>query len=47
LENGLNKDAGLLINSSRGIIYSSNSEDFAQRAAQEAEKLVKVMKPYL
>ena len=33
---GLNKNAGLLINSSRGIIYASNREDFAQKARQEA-----------
>lgn len=36
---GLNKDCGLLVNSSRGIIYASNGEDFAQRAAEEAQKL--------
>lgn len=36
---GLNKDCGLLVNSSRGIIYASNGEDFADRAAEEARKL--------
>jgi len=30
---------GALINSSRGIIYASNGADFAQAAAQEADKL--------
>lgn len=40
---GINKDCGLLVNSSRGIIYASNSEDFAQRAAEEAHKLQQQM----
>lgn len=40
---GLNKDCGLLVNSSRGIIYASNGEDFAQRAAEEAQKLQLLM----
>ncbi|MBQ4376815.1 MAG: orotidine-5'-phosphate decarboxylase [Bacteroidales bacterium] len=40
---GLTKDCGLLVNSSRGIIYASNGEDFAQRAAEEARKLQQQM----
>ncbi|MBQ3709942.1 MAG: orotidine-5'-phosphate decarboxylase [Bacteroidales bacterium] len=40
---GLNKDCGLLVNSSRGIIYASNKFDFADRAAEEAQKLQKQM----
>jgi orotidine-5'-phosphate decarboxylase len=36
---GLNSDCGLLVNSSRGIIYASNGEDFAERAAEEAQTL--------
>lgn len=36
---GLTKDCGLLVNSSRGIIYASGDTDFAQRAADEAHKL--------
>ena len=40
---GLNKDCGLLVNSSRGIIYASNGEDFADRAAEEAFKLQQQM----
>lgn len=36
---GWNKDCGLLVNSSRGIIYASNGRDFAEKAAVEAEKL--------
>lgn len=47
LQNGLTDDAGLLINSSRGIIYASNGEDFAQAAAREAEILAQQMSLYL
>jgi orotidine-5'-phosphate decarboxylase len=36
---GLNKDCGLLVNSSRGIIYAGNDVDFAQKAKVEAQKL--------
>lgn len=32
-------DCGLLVNSSRGIIYASNGTDFAEAAATEARKL--------
>ena len=44
---GITKDVGLLINSSRGIIYASNQEDFAQAAAQKAEELQKQMQAIL
>lgn len=37
---GLNDVYGLLINSSRGIIYASKGEDFAEVAAQKAKELV-------
>lgn len=40
---GINENIGLLINSSRGIIYASNGNDFAEKAAQEAKKLQKEM----
>lgn len=40
---GLSKDCGLLVNSSRGIIYASNGEDYAERAAEEAHKLQQLM----
>ena len=40
---GITPDCGLLVNSSRGIIYASNGEDFAEVAAVEAEKLQKQM----
>ena len=36
---GLNKNIGLLINSSRGIIYASNGIDFAEKARSEALKM--------
>ena len=44
---GMNKHVGLLINSSRGIIYASNQLDFAEAAAREAEVLQKQMKAIL
>ncbi|WP_298536388.1 orotidine-5'-phosphate decarboxylase [uncultured Algibacter sp.] len=36
---GMNDTIGLLINSSRGIIYASKGHDFAQAAAAKAEEL--------
>lgn len=33
---GMNKDCGLLVNSTRGIIYASSGKDFAERAREEA-----------
>ena len=42
-KHGLNKDCGLLVNSSRGIIYASTGMDFADRAAEEARKLQQQM----
>ncbi|XCF07468.1 orotidine-5'-phosphate decarboxylase [Tamlana crocina] len=40
---GMNENVGLLINSSRGIIYASSGEDFAAAAASKAEALQKEM----
>lgn len=40
---GLNSQCGLLVNSSRGIIYASKGEDFAERAREEALKLQQEM----
>ena len=40
---GLTRDCGLLVNSSRGIIYASNGEDFAEVAAQKAQELQQQM----
>jgi orotidine-5'-phosphate decarboxylase len=36
---GMNKNVGLIINSSRGIIYASNGREFAQNARTEALKI--------
>ena len=37
---GLNsKKRGMIINSSRGIIFASNGEDFVEKAREEAQKL--------
>ncbi|MFT7627927.1 MAG: orotidine-5'-phosphate decarboxylase [Ulvibacter sp.] len=44
---GMSKDVGLLINSSRGIIYASDNVDFANAAATEAQKLQKQMETIL
>ncbi len=40
---GMNSNIGLLVNSSRGIIYASNGNDFAQAAAEKAETLQRAM----
>jgi orotidine-5'-phosphate decarboxylase len=44
---GMNKSCGLLVNSSRGIIYADNSEDFALSAGKEARKIQLEMKALL
>ena len=44
---GMNKDVGLLINSSRGIIYASKKTYFAEAAKAEAYKLQQQMKTLL
>ncbi|MCC6571488.1 MAG: hypothetical protein IT274_07690, partial [Chitinophagales bacterium] len=44
---GLNKDAGLLVNATRSIIYASNGKDFAEKAREEALKLQQEMAVYL
>ena len=40
---GIIKDCGLLVNSSRGIIYAGHGEDFAEVAAQKAKELQEQM----
>ena len=40
---GMTADCGLLVNSSRGIIYASQGEDFAEVAAQKAHELQQEM----
>lgn len=42
----IKNDIGLLINSSRAIIYASNGEDFAEAAGKEAKKVADEMKAY-
>jgi orotidine-5'-phosphate decarboxylase len=44
---GWNKDCGLLVNSSRGILYASKGLDFAEKARNEAEKLQNEMERLL
>ena len=39
----MTKDCGLLVNSSRGIIYASAGDDFAEVAAQKAKELQQEM----
>ena len=40
---GMTKDCGLLVNSSRGIIYASSGEDYAEVAGQKAKELQEQM----
>ena len=40
---GLNSDIGLLVNSSRGIIYASSQKDFAEKARLKAVELQQEM----
>ena len=44
---GLNSEVGLLVNSSRGIIYASSGNDFAEKAAEKATELQKEMEAIL
>jgi orotidine-5'-phosphate decarboxylase len=44
---GMNKQCGLLVNSSRGIIYAGTGENFAEKAREEAMKLQKEMESLL
>ena len=46
-EYGINPNCGLLVNSSRGIIYKSNDVDFAEKAREEAQLLQSQMALYL
>jgi len=43
----LTKDIGLLVNSSRGILYSSSGKDFANSAEKESNNLQQEMEKYL
>lgn len=44
---GITENVGLLINSSRGIIYASNEENFAEAAAKKAKELQSQMSDVL
>ncbi|MGB3467221.1 MAG: orotidine-5'-phosphate decarboxylase [Cyclobacteriaceae bacterium] len=44
---GMNSECGILVNSSRGIIYADNGENFAEAARQKAEEMQSVMQKFL
>jgi orotidine-5'-phosphate decarboxylase len=44
---GLNASIGLLVNSSRGIIYAGNESDFAEKAKEKAQELQREMQEIL
>ena len=44
---GITRDCGLIVNSSRNIIYASNSPDFAIKAREEAGKMQREMQAIL
>jgi orotidine-5'-phosphate decarboxylase len=44
---GLNSKCGLLVNSSRGIIFADSSENFAKVAGEKAAEIQKEMEQYL
>ena len=44
---GLSENIGLLINSSRGIIYASKEDNFAEKAAEKAKELQQKMTQFL
>jgi orotidine-5'-phosphate decarboxylase len=46
-KHGMNDNCGLLVNSSRGIIYASQGEDFAEAARHKAKALQLEMKDEL
>ena len=50
-QHGMNDHCGLLVNSSRGILYASSSEDFAEAARASAaalqQQMAKALKNYL
>ncbi len=49
--NGINKNCGLIVNSSRGIIFASNERNFAEAAREKAlllqEEMSALLKKYL
>jgi len=47
MQNGMNDSVGLLINSSREIIFASTGNDFAEKAKEKAKEVALKMKPYI
>ncbi|MCQ2193686.1 MAG: orotidine-5'-phosphate decarboxylase [Paludibacteraceae bacterium] len=47
VKHGMNSQCGLLVNSSRAIIYASDGEDFAEAARAAAKKVQEEMAGYL
>lgn len=47
VKHGMNKQCGLLVNSSRAIIYAANDETFAEAAEREAKKVQEQMAGFL
>ena len=46
-KSGMNSECGIIVNSSRGIIYADNTKNFAEIAAEKAHKLQQEMKGFL
>jgi orotidine-5'-phosphate decarboxylase len=46
-KNGMNSKCGLLVNSSRAIIYASSGEDFAEKAGEAAKEVQQEMEVLL
>lgn len=47
VKNGINSNCGLLVNSSRGIIYADNTDKFAEVAGMKAQEMQLQMKTLL
>jgi len=47
VSNGMNKNCGLIVNSSRGIIFAGNEKDFAEKARIKAMELQQQMSALL
>lgn len=47
MKNAMNKNVGLLINSSREIIYASSGTDFAEKAAEKAKSIAQQMAGFI
>jgi len=47
VKNGMNRDCGLIVNSSRDIIFADNTELFAETAREKAKKMQALMESLL